>query len=124
MMTRYFCHLIGEDCAMLPYYHRSTIERIQALGVAIHIPIAIWAVTSYVVAHQVFELSHQASIATSLFCSALVYLLERLIIAVPKVWYVNALRILIGVLIAVLAASTFDLVLFEKEIRASLNAKA
>jgi hypothetical protein len=54
----------------------------------------------------------------------LIYLLERLIIAVPKVWFVNALRVLIGVLVAVLAASTFDLVLFEKEIRASLNASA
>jgi hypothetical protein len=124
MINRYLCFLIGEDARMLPRFHRSTLERIQAFGVAIHIPVALWIVTSYVVASEIFELEKNYSIGVSIFCGTLVYLLERLVISVPKAWFVNVLRVLIGVLVAILASSTFDLVMFKKEIATSLEARA
>ena len=51
----------------------------------------------------------------------MIYLIERIVLATPKNWYVNALRLLIGVVIAVLGASTVDLVIFDKEVSYQLN---
>lgn len=124
MMTKYLCLLIGEDCKMLRTFHRSTVERIQAFGLAIHIPIALWAVTSYVVATQIFDLSHESALIACFFCCLIIFLLERLILAVPKTWLVCVLRLGIGILVALLAASMFDLVIFKKEIASSLNSRA
>jgi hypothetical protein len=41
---------------------------------------------------------------------------ERLVLATPKVWFVNLARVLIGFVIAVLGASTVDLVIFDREV--------
>jgi len=51
----------------------------------------------------------------------LIFMIERIVIATPKTWYVNAGRIFIGLIIAILGASTFDLVIFEKEIQMQLQ---
>jgi hypothetical protein len=45
---------------------------------------------------------------------------ERLVIATPKVWFVNIGRVLIGVVIAVLGASAVDLVIFDREVTQQL----
>ena len=41
-------------------------------------------------------------------------------LATPKVWYVNVSRVVIGLVISVLGASTVDLVIFEREVTQQL----
>ena len=53
-----------------------------------------------------------------------IYLVERIVLATPKNWIVNTLRIIIGFVIAVLGASTVDLVVFDREIAEQLNVNA
>jgi len=50
-----------------------------------------------------------------------VYLVERIVLATPKVWFVNVSRLVIGLVISILGASTVDLVIFDREIAEQLQ---
>lgn len=120
-ITNYMFHSVGENPEKLSKWHRSTIDRTKAFAIAIHIPVLLWALTGYVIASSIFNLGATASIAVATFCSVLIYLIERIVLATPKNWYVNVMRLLIGIVIAILGASTFDLVIFDKEVRYQLK---
>jgi hypothetical protein len=115
------CHVVGEEPARVGRWHLSTIKRMKAFAIAIHIPVTLWAVTGYVIASQIFELGRGTSVLVATLCAGLIYMVERLVLATPKVWYVNFGRSLIGVVIAILGACTVDLVLFDKEISYQLR---
>ena len=120
----YFRLILGESAERVARLHQSSISRMKAFAIAIHIPIALWAVTGYIIASQTFGLDTSQSAIVSAFCSVIVYMVERLVLATPKGWGVNALRIFIGLLMAILGASTVDLVIFEREVQASLQKSA
>ncbi len=119
-ISNYLCHVVGEQPARVARFHPSTVRRTKAFAIAIHIPVLLWAVTGYVIASQIFKLQAQQAAAVAFFCSGLIYLVERLVLATPKAWYVNVSRVLIGLVIAVLGASTVDLVIFDREVRQQL----
>jgi hypothetical protein len=121
LLNTYFCHVIGEDASRFPRLHPSTVKRIKAIAIAIHIPVLLWAVTGYVIAASIFNTSTIQSIFIAAFSATLIFMIERIVIATPKTWYVNVGRIFIGLIIAILGASTFDLVIFEKEIQMQLQ---
>ena len=120
-ISNYLCHVIGEQPARAARLHASTLKRMKAFAIAIHIPVLLWAVTGYVIASQVFRLGVWPAVAVACFCAGLIYLVERLVLATPKVWFVNLGRVLIGVVISVLGASTVDLVIFDREITQQLR---
>jgi len=120
-ITNYLFHIVGENPARLAKLHRSTIDRTKAFGIAIHIPVLLWAITGYVIAKEIFNLDYQTAIGISIFCAGLIYLIERIVLITPKKWYVNLIRLLIGLVIALLGASTVDLVIFDKEVRFQLQ---
>jgi Domain of unknown function (DUF4407) len=78
-------------------------------------------VTGLVIATQIFHLHMAAAIGVSALCAALIYLAERLVLATPKVWFVNLVRVFIGLVISILGASTVDLVIFDREIAEQLR---
>jgi hypothetical protein len=80
----------------------------------------MWAVTGFVIASQIFQMDDVASSVVAFFSAGLIYLVERLVLATPKAWYVNLARVLIGFVIAVLGASTVDLVIFDREVTQQL----
>lgn len=120
-ITNYMFHIVGENPESLKKWHRVTIDRTKAFAIAIHIPVLLWALTGYVIASTIFALDTIPSSVVAVFCSLLIYLIERIVIATPKKWYVNVLRLLIGIVIAVLGASTVDLVIFDKEVSYQLK---
>jgi hypothetical protein len=120
-ISSYLCHVVGESPARASRFHVSTIRRTKAFAIAIHIPVALWAVTGYLIACEVFKLSNTLSLSIALGCAALIYLVERLVISTPKVWIVNISRVAIGIVIALLGASAVDLVIFEKEIQEQIS---
>ncbi len=120
-MSNYLCHVVGEQPERVARLHASTVRRTKAFAIAIHIPVMLWAVTGYVIASQIFGLAPWAAAAIALFCSGLIYLVERVVLATPKVWYVNMSRVVIGLVISVLGASTVDLVIFDREISQQLR---
>lgn len=120
-ITNYMFRIVGEDPEKLNKWHRSTIDRTKAFAIAIHIPVLLWALTGYVIASTIFGLGALPSIAVATFCSLLIYMIERIVLATPKKWYVNLMRLLIGIVIAILGASTVDLVIFDKEVSYQLK---
>lgn len=120
-ISNYLCHVIGEQPARAARLHASTLNRTKAFAIAIHIPVLLWAVTGYVIASQIFGLEVWPAAAVACFCAGLIYLVERLVLATPKVWFVNLGRVLLGVVISVLGASTVDLVIFDREITQQLR---
>lgn len=119
-ISNYLCHVVGEQPARAARFHPATLRRTKAFGIAIHIPVLMWAVTGFVIASQIFKQDDVQSGAVAFFCAGLIYLVERLVLATPKVWFVNLARVLIGFVIAVLGASTVDLVIFDREVTQQL----
>lgn len=119
-ISNYLCHVVGEHPARAARMHASTIKRTKAFAIAIHIPVLLWAMTGFLIASQIFNLTDASSVGIALMCSGLIYLVERLVLATPKVWFVNLGRVVIGVVIAVLGASTVDLVVFDREVKQQL----
>lgn len=119
-ISNYLCHVVGEQPARAARFHQSTLRRTKAFAIAIHIPVLMWAVTGFVIASQIFKLEDVQSGVVAFFCAGLIYLVERLVLATPKAWYVNLARVLIGFVIAVLGASAVDLVIFDREVTQQL----
>jgi len=120
-VSNYFCHVIGESPEKVARFHASTVRRTKAFAIAIHIPVVLWAVTGWVIATQIFHLHMAAAMGVAVLCAALIYMVERLVLATPKVWTVNLVRVFIGLVISILGASTVDLVIFDREITEQLR---
>ena len=120
-ISSYLCHVVGETPKRAARFHPSTVRRTKAFAIAIHIPVLLWAVTGFVIASQIFHQSGAMSAGIALMCAGLIYLVERLVLATPKVWFVNVSRVLIGLVISILGASSVDLVIFDREITEQLR---
>jgi len=117
----YFAAVIGEPRERLHRLHTSTIARIKAFALAMHLPVALWGLQGYFIARKLFQQSPEIAIGVALGCIAFVYLIERLVLATPKCWLVNGFRISMGMIVAVLGASLADLVIFEREVNEQLT---
>ncbi len=120
-ISNYLCMVVGETPDRVARLHESTRRRMKTFAIALHIPVMLWAVTGFVIASRVFHLTNWESAGIAAFCSGLIYLLERLVLATPKAWFVNVGRLVIGLVISVLGASAVDLVIFEREIALQLR---
>ena len=121
-VSSYLCRVVGEDPVEAKKFHASTQQRLKAFAFAIHIPVALWAATGYLIAARVFELDDRTSIGVAFCAALLIYIVERLVLSTPKSIVVNIGRVLIGLVIATLGASAVDLVVFEREVEAQLRA--
>ena len=119
--TRYMCHVVGEESTQAERWHLSTIKRMKAYAIALHIPVTLWAITGYVLASQIFELDREISILVAFLCAGLIYMVERLVLATPKGGFVNLGRLMIGTVMAIIGACAVDLLLFDKEISHQLR---
>ena len=120
-MSTYLCRIVGESPQRAARFHQSTIRRTTAFAIAIHIPVILWALTSFVIASEIFHLSTLSAAVVGLVCAGLVYLVERIVLATPKGWFINISRVIIGVVISILGASAVDLVIFDREISEQLQ---
>lgn len=123
-VSKYLCFVVGEKFEKAQKFHPSSHKRLTAFALAIHIPVLLWAVTGYVISSSIFHLEVAMSLCIAFFCAMAIYLVERIVLATPKNFLVNALRLVIGLVIAVLGASTVDLVIFDREIAEQLHINA
>ena len=118
--TNYSCRIIGEDPARFANLHLSTKDRIKAFSFAIMIPVILWAITGFVIAAEIFNIERYGALAIGAVCALFIYMIERIVLITPKNWGTNFIRLLIGLIIAILGSTTFDLVIFDKEITTQL----
>jgi hypothetical protein len=119
--SSYLCQIVGESSERVARFHPSSVKRLKAFAIAIHIPVLLWAVTGYVIASQIFMLQTWGAAAVAGFCAGLIYLVERLVLSMPKGRLVAATRFGLGLVISVLGASTVDLVIFDREVMQELR---
>lgn len=119
-VSKYLCAVIGETPERINKQSKSSRTRAVAFAYAIHIPVILWSVTGYIIAKNIFKLEFEPSLLVSAFCALMIYLVERLVISMPKAWYINIGRLVIGLIIAILGASTVDLVIFDREVTQQL----
>jgi Domain of unknown function (DUF4407) len=120
-ISTYLCRVVGENPKRAAQFHISTIRRTTTFAIAIHIPVLLWALTGFVIATEIFHLRFMNAVASAALCSGLIYLVERIVLATPKTWFVNVSRLAIALVISVLGASTVDLVIFDREIAEQLQ---
>ena len=120
IFTNYSCLVVGEDPIKVANLHVSTKNRIKAFTFAIMIPVILWAITGYVIASEIFNIASYGSLAIGALCAIFIYMIERIILVTPKSWKINIIRTSIGLIIAILGSTTFDLVIFDKEIKTQL----
>jgi hypothetical protein len=120
-INAYLRFVLGEHPSRVARLHHSSIIRLKAFAIAIHIPIALWAVTGFIIASQTFHLDDVRAGAVALFCAVLIYMVECLVLSSPKGMAINVLRLFIGLLMAILGASAVDLVIFEREVAQQLR---
>lgn len=119
-VSKYLCAVIGETPENINKQSKSTRTRAVSFAYAIHIPVILWSVTGYIIAKNIFKLDLEPSLLVGAFSALMIYLVERLVIAMPKSWYINLGRLGIGLIIAILGASTVDLVIFDREVTQQL----
>ena len=120
IITNYSCNIIGEDPVRFTNLHLSTKDRIKAFSFAIMIPVILWAITGFVIAAEIFNIERYGALAIGAVCALFIYMIERIVLVTPKNWGTNFIRLLIGLIIAILGSTTFDLVIFDKEITTQL----
>jgi hypothetical protein len=123
-INSYFLLLLGESRSDVESLHRSSISRLKAYAIAMHIPLFIWVGTGFLVAARIFQLSADAAVGVAMCAGLLVYLVERVVLATPKGWIITVLRLLLGLLMAVVGSAMVDLVLFDREIAIKLQREA
>lgn len=122
--SKYLCALVGVHPHQTDRLHPSTLNRITAFGIAIHLPVLLWAGTGYTIASSVFGLTTLRATMAAVVSALVIYLVERLVLATPKTWYVSIGRIVLGAIISTLGATSVDIVIFEKEISQQLTVQA
>lgn len=120
-VSRYLCLVVGEDPDRIGRCHASTRSRTAAYGIALHIPVLIWAVTGYLLASQLFAMGSGSSVSVAFGTATLVYLVERVVIASPSGWLLNIARFSISIVAATLGASAVDLTIFQREVEQQLR---
>jgi hypothetical protein len=118
----YLSTVVGIDPRRANKLHLSTRQRVTAFGLAIHIPVAVWALTGFVIASQIFNQPIGRSAAIAGMCAGMIYLVERLVIESPTSRWLSAFRLVIGLVVAILGATAVDLVLFDREVAQQLKA--
>jgi len=123
-VSKYLCFVVGEEYEKAQKVHTSSQKRLTVFALAMHIPVLLWTVTGYVICSSIFHLETVMSSSIAFFCAMAIYLVERIVLATPKNFLVNTLRLVIGFVIAVIGASTVDLVIFDREIAEQLSINA
>lgn len=101
---------------------RSTRLRRTATVCAVQLPIIIWALCAYMLASQLFGLNMWPSLAVAAGCAYVIFLVEKLVLSTPRTKWMFMARFVLTLLMSALGACVFDLVIFEKDIKAELVA--
>ena len=118
---QFFASLTGDNSSILSTCSPISRKKVIVLGTGMLIPVLIWFVNGFAIARNNFELGIIQSIFVALFCSTLVFLLERLIIMSNSGGKsITTVRIVAGILLAFIGSIFLDEILFEKDINKAI----
>ena len=115
-MLKFWCALIGKDYETVLTYRKSSQDKIKLFGSIILIPVILWALNGYLMSREIFGGGVISSILVGIVLGFIIYLIERSIILAQSNPIINRLRIVLGLIVAILGSLTMDEVIFKNDI--------
>jgi hypothetical protein len=115
-MLKFWSFLIGKDWQTVKTYRKSSQDKIKLFGSILLIPVVLWGLNGYLMSREIFESGLGSSILVGLVLSFIIYLIERSILLAQSNPVINRLRILLGLIVAILGSLTMDEVIFKNDI--------
>ncbi|MGC8866145.1 MAG: DUF4407 domain-containing protein [Bacteroidales bacterium] len=118
---KFACAITGDDFDLLVMEPVPSRRKVKLLALSVFLPTFIWAVSGFLLAQKILNLDLLTSIFISLGASLLIFSLERVIIMGPSKRIVRNMRIVLGIVIALLGAFVTDNVIFHNDLMGQLN---
>jgi hypothetical protein len=115
-MLKFWCVLIGKDYDNVLTYRKSSQEKIILFGSMLLIPVTLWALNGYMMSREIFGMGIIGSLGTAIVLGFIIYLIERSIILAQSNPTINRLRVILGLIVAILGSLTMDEVIFKNDI--------
>ena len=115
-MLKFWCLLLGKDFELISTYRRSSQEKIILFGSILMIPVILWGLNGYLMSREIFGMGVISSMLVGVILSFIIYLIERSIILASNNEWVNRMRVLLGLIVAILGSLTMDEVIFKNDI--------
>lgn len=115
-MLKFWCILIGKDYETVLTYRKSSQDKIKLFGSIILIPVILWALNGFLMSREIFGSGIISSIGVGIVLGFIIYLIERSIILAQSNPVINRLRIILGLIVAILGSLTMDEVIFKNDI--------
>ena len=120
-MTKLSCIILGENYPMLMKSTPNSRMKVNVLALALLTPTLLWAVTGFLLASEIKGFGFGKSMFIAAFMSALVFILESLIVRTPRNKTVKCLRITLGLFMALTGSFILDEWLFKEDIDRQLS---
>lgn len=118
-MLRISSFLTGEDYSMLRNSTPLSKKKVHSLATVLLLPVIMWFATGFMLVSNVLGFGIATAIGVALFISLVIFLIERNIIMASGRGLI-IMRILIGLITALLGSIALDEVIFEHDIEQQL----
>lgn len=115
-MLKFWSVLIGKDFNQVSTWRKSSQEKVILFGNILLIPVTLWGLNGYLMSREIFGMGVVGSILTGLVLSFIIFLIERSILLASTSKVINRLRVVLGVIVAILGSLTIDEVIFKNDI--------
>jgi len=115
-IEQYLFNIVGEDHSKIEKLHSETIKRIKNYGRLLHIPIIVWFLLGFFISKDEFGLDNIYASGFGFLCAFFVYVVDVSILNMAKSTKINIFRIILGLILAFVAAFFIDTKIFEKDI--------
>jgi len=110
------CNLTGYDYEDVKQQNHKSKSRITTYAIVMLIPMIIWFINGIILGNRLFELNVLFSIVVGLILCIIIWIFERSIIQLEKSKYLKWLRVVLGVLFALLGSFLLDEIIFQNDI--------
>jgi hypothetical protein len=115
-MLKFYCLITGDDLELVRKDTPASIKKIKTLGTIVFIPVILWFISGFLLATQILGKSSLIGFSTAIVMGAIIFILEKSILMMPKSKILLLFRFALGFLIAFMGATITDQVLFKTDI--------
>jgi len=119
-MLKFYCLITGDDYQTLKSETIASRKKVAILASLIFIPVIFWFINGFLLVRYVLDGSVQSALLTASIAAVVIFIIERSIVMMIDNTFLMLIRILLGLIIAVLGSICLDEVIFENDIRQQL----
>lgn len=115
-MLKLATSILGEDYKILKSSTPESRKKVSVLGTSILIPVTLWFIQGFLATYLILEKELWVSLIAGMITSSLIFFLDRAIISAPGNAWVNLMRIILGIPIAIIGSLIIDEIILENDI--------